>query len=133
MELKDVNKFIRTKFHTYEILSKVYYLPDFKSKAITKEYLQNYCLDPIPIFVVRRDEIIMHHPRFNNHTALELLEFLQKMVETKKSKPLGLDSDSLPNKEWMINLLMFLDPTDPHGVLKPKKDDFEIKINLNNT
>jgi hypothetical protein len=88
---------IKTKEHLYEVLSKIYYLPAFSSKAITKEYLTKYCLKQIPIFIVKRVDIIHHNFRVKKHSSMDLLEILDGILKAQELPLSGCDIYTLPD------------------------------------
>ena len=79
----------------YSVLAKVYYMPDYKSKACTKDYLLKYCFASKQIFVMKKDDITHHHFRYRKHASLELLELLENKLKEKSRPPTGLDVSTL--------------------------------------
>ena len=114
---------VKNKSQLYDILSKIYYLPDLSSRAATKEYFLKYVYKEPQIFMLKRKEITQHHFRYYKFNALELLEILNKMLKEKNLKPSGLDGSALPNIDWLMNAIVSLDGSDPHELLQPKKEE----------
>ncbi len=132
LKVNDVNSKIKTKLQLYNILSKKYYLPKLSSKAITKRYLMKYTENPIPVYTICREGMIGHNFRINKYDGLVLLEKLEQLLEAKRMKSTGMDLLTVPDKEWMMNAILNLDPSDPYGLLDPAKNfrpSFEIEVN----
>jgi len=130
--LSEAAKSIKTKGHFYNILSRLYYLPDFSSKAITKDYLLKYTFEPIPIFVMKKETVIHHHFEFRKYSSLELLELLEELLRANNKKPTGLSIFNLPDQEWLKNAILNVDSSDPYELLKKKggdEDNFTIQVN----
>ena len=123
---------IKNKTHLYNVLAKSYYLPNIQSKAITKEYLQLYCLEHITIFTVKREEIVPYHYRQRRYSSMELLDILEGMLKESSLKSTGLGLFTLPDREWMQNCILFLNPSDPFNLLDSKLEampSYTLKIN----
>ena len=114
---------IKNKAQFYDILSKIFYLPNFNSRAITKDYLYKYLPKEPQIFTIKRLGLTQHHFRFNRYCALELLEILNKMLKDKGKPPSGIEANALPNVEWLMNAILYLDNTDPFELLQAKKEE----------
>lgn len=50
--------------------------------------------------------------RLPNFNSLELLEKLENFLKNKNLPPTGIKQGTLPDPEWVIRLLKFLDPDD---------------------
>ena len=135
MELtyKEVTSTIKSKTQLYNILSTLYYLPDPSSKAVTRDYLLNYTYEPIPIFVMKKQEIIHHHYPYRKYSSAELLEILEDLLKSQKKNPTGLSIMNLPDQDWLRNAILHLDPKDPYHILKKEKaisgDDLNLTVN----
>ena len=82
-----------------------YYLPKRKSKAISAEYLWGIFVEEIycpKIEVIKQGFLPKYIPKIN------LLDTLKEILP--EGKPHGLDTDHLPNDEWLINTIKTLDP-----------------------
>ena len=99
----------RLKFQLYGILFKSFYLPDFKSKAINRDYLIKYCLKNIPLFSIKKEEIMHHNFRYRKLNSVELLDFLEKALASKNLKPTGFDMFNLPDQIWIKHILLHID------------------------
>ncbi len=129
---QEVVNHARKKFQLYNVLSKLYYLPEFNSKAVTREYLIYYTVPLIPIFVMKKEEVTRHHFPFRKHTSAELLEFLDKILSQQNLPPTGLTVLSLPDQEWLRNAILHVDPSDPYKLLatnKEKEEPFTLEVN----
>lgn len=114
---------IKNKAQLYDVLAKIYYLPDQTCRAITKDYLLNYVQKDPQILMVPRKTLIHHHFRFQKYSAPELLELLDKLLKSKGLKPSGLNMTTIPNVEWLMNTIMHVDPSDPYELLTTKKEE----------
>ena len=122
---------IKTKFQLYGILSKSYYLPEFKSRSINRGYLIKYCLINIPIFSIKKEEIVHHNFRYRKLNSVELLDLLEKALASKNLKPTCFDMYNLPDQVWMKNILLHLDKNDPHSLLSPaplEENNFKLEV-----
>ena len=110
---------IKSSLQLYNILAKAYYLPEYTSKAITREYLLRYCAKEQTIFTVKKDSIVRHHFRYRKFSSIELLKLVEYTLKTQKKPSIGLDLLNLPDQDWLRNILLHLDKEDPHGLLDP--------------
>ena len=65
-------------------------------------------------------------------SSLEILEILEKMLKESSLKSSGLNSLTLPDRGWLQNCILTLDPSDPYKILDFKPDSkqtFIYKIN----
>ena len=128
----EASKIIKNKKHFYDLLAEAYYLPTYTSKAITKEYLFMYSMSPIPIYVAKKTEVVHHHYTDRKFTSIELLEKLEELLKSKKLNPTGLNMLTLPDQEWLCNIILTIDPEDPYGLLQRKiseQNSFTLKVN----
>ncbi len=91
-----------------------------------------YTDNPIPVYTICREGMIRHNFRINKYDGLVLLEKMELLLEAKRLKPTGMDLLTVPDKEWMMNAILNLDPSDPYGLLDPAKNfrpSFEIEVN----
>ncbi len=122
---------VKNKDQLYDILATTYYLPQLNSKAITNDYLRNYIYDPVTVFAMKK-EVTRHCFRCRKYTAAELLSFLESALKEKKDHPTGLSPINLPDRDWLLNALLYVDPDDRLGLLgakKIEKPSYPIKIN----
>ena len=102
------------KMRAYAIfIQKNLYLPKYKSKTITGNYL--YSLSLKEIFSVRRDQI---HPAYDyqNNSKLKLFEILVNDIK-KTVFQLGFDQFKLPDKQWLVDIIFYMKPN--HRMFKP--------------
>lgn len=101
-----INMWIKHKFcckQTHELLSTLYYLPDYRSKCMTYNYLIGvaesvyYSLDISQLKIGRLQ---------TRTTSCVLYCEIIKCVD----KPLGYNSTNLPKKSYLVNLLYTLYP-----------------------
>jgi hypothetical protein len=132
MDYMDLNQFTKTKRQLYDILAKQYYLPDFATKAITREYLIHYVEKDIRIFTTANKTTTRHHIRFRKFNNMELLDMLEEILKNQKLLKTGLTESTLPDKSWLVNAILSLDPVDSKGLLGPKRPhNMEFKLEIN--
>jgi hypothetical protein len=135
--LTSIKKKIGNLSETYDFLSQIYYLPDQSSKAINKEYLENYFFlnktQPKILMIKRNDLKMIRAPKINNDlTAAELLEKLELYLKNQKLPPSGMNFSTLPNIDWLAITLNILDPQDSLKIfVKPQKIEDTIIRSLN--
>ncbi len=125
---KELSIKIKNKSQLYDVLSKVYYLPELSSRAATTDYLRKYTDKEPQILMLKRKEITRHHYRY----ALELLELLENMLKIEKKYRTGIEAHALPNIDWLMDAILHLDPSDPHQLLQPKKEEmttYQLEVN----
>ena len=123
---------IKNTEHLYDILSKAYYLPKLNCRCVTKEYLLEYIKKDIPIFTMKKEKVVHHYFRKSLKPCRELLEILEKLLISKKKPPTGISPDQPPNKEWLLNAILRVDPNDPEKLLAPQVNeslDYKIEVN----
>ena len=128
----DLGVKVKSMLQLYNILAKDYYLPDFSSKAITKDYLLKYCAQTISIFTIKKVEVIHHNYRIRKYSSIELFKLLQDTLKTKDLPNVGLEIPNIPDQGWLKNVLLFLDKEDPHGLLDSAPvDNLSFHVNVN--
>jgi len=95
--------------------------------------LLKYTVNPIPIFVMRKENVVHHHYTYRNYSSAELLQLLEDKLKALGRKPTGLTIMDLPDQNWLRNALLHLDPEDPNHLLKREKinDEEELKLVIN--
>jgi hypothetical protein len=94
--------------------------------------LEKYCIHPITVFTVKKEDVIHHNYRYRKYSSLELLEILEGMLKEIKISSTGLDLYTLPDREWLQNCILYLNPSDPYELLEPKSQSnpyYTLKIN----
>ena len=114
---------IKTKQQLYNVLAKIYYLPVYNSKAVTKDYLLRYVQKDITIFKMDRKKVSQYHYRRRAHSSMELLEILEKILRDKAMHPTGINADDMPDQQWLCDAIISLDENDPNCILTGKKED----------
>ena len=107
VSLAKVKSLFPNRKESYKIISRIYRLPDYTSKAITKNYLKNLIIEPCPVFRIEHKDF---HPPFvpSKHvTALEILEAIELLLKQKKYPPTGFDYLTLPDIPWLIGVYFF--------------------------
>lgn len=112
-KLKELNNRLPNLKILYEILvdNKGYYLPKWESKSCTYSYLMKIVKDST-IFKVMRQNITKPPMIKQTKTIEDLLDIIGSIL-TKKGLSLGFDIDKRPDKEWVLNILYFLEPKNP--------------------
>ena len=116
----NLNQLIKSKKDIYNMLSKQYCLPKFHSKAINRIYLDQYSYDPIPIFTIPRDKVKISFVLFRRKTSEELWEELEKFLKNKSQKPTGMTLTTLPDLQWLQDVIFTIDPTNECGLFQPQ-------------
>ncbi len=122
MNSETIEAKIKTKSHLYNILSRIYYLPAYSSKAITKDYLLKYTQKEIPIFYMKREGMSRHNFQVKKYNSSELLDMLDDLLKNGKKPSTGLSSLTIPDQEWLLNAILNVDPTDKFGLFDSVKD-----------
>ena len=101
---------ITTKEHCYNIVSQVYFLPNKKSKCITKNYLYNMVDDKSKIFKIEREKVKIPPPIIGKHyLTKELFDILEEILKKKNLPSSGFTVDSLPDINWIKSVIYALD------------------------
>jgi hypothetical protein len=115
--IRYLNAYIPNKFALYEILKgKDYYLPKFDTKCITEEYLLGVAKKEF--FSIKKGEVRIGYPK-RSVNAADIVTILKEIT----GKPLGFDQFTLPDIEWLTNVLFSLKP-DHHVFTKPDEIEF---------
>ena len=105
----------------YSLLNEGWFLPLFDRNCITFDYLWNVFLGKY--FRIKRNEI-KQGILFKNITKTQLLQALNSKIDN-----LGFDTQKIPEKQWMINVLFTVNPN--HEIFeKTKISDSEGKISI---
>jgi len=81
---------------------------------------------------MKNEEIKRKHIRNTRLTCMELLEILENLLREKNKNPTGFLPDQPPNKRWLIDAILLLQPDDPYNFLGPdiqEELDYEIEVN----
>ena len=114
LSIANINSKVKSRFHLYSILSQIYRLPCFTSKAITTTYLKAYLSCPCQIFRIKRSDF---HPPFivtKHCNAREILRAIEITFEARHLPPTGLDAEKLPDIEWLLGVYFFHIPQDEY-------------------
>jgi len=87
------------------------YMPFFRSACITNEYLQLLFLKKV--YQISKADIKLG-TLTKSATVEELLEELKKNLQNKQFKPTGFNPSLLPDKEWIVNVLHSLWPSNSY-------------------
>ena len=103
-----LNSFLTSKDHMIYFLShsRGLYLPESKSAVMTDNYLEK--IFKKTVFSIKRDDIRLGLLKQTKSKA-ELFDILKKLVTDNFKMELGFDEETLPEKEWLINVIHSLD------------------------
>jgi len=79
ISLSAVQRIFTSRFDTYQVISQVYKLPDFTSRAITSNYLKALINEPWSLF---RIEVKDFHPRYiptKHVTSIEIIQWIEEL------------------------------------------------------
>jgi hypothetical protein len=131
LSIANINSKVKSRFHLYCILSQIYRLPSFTSKAITVTYLKAYLNSPCQIFRLKRKDF---HPPFivtKHCNAKEILRAIEMTLQLKQLPPIGLDAEKLPDIEWLLGIYFFLSPGDEYNLFpKSIKPETTVAISV---
>ena len=96
----------------YESLVRLWYLPPYTSKGMTREYLvQVYhgSVFRVPVMEMKRFELELH-PRTLKRTAMQnnglLVRKLNKLLQSRDQPQLGFDEHEPPEQRWLLSVCM---------------------------
>lgn len=118
--LIELSYFAKKKKDVYYGLAAVYYLPEFSSKAMSKEYLAEISKTDSNYLKVKNDEINPIKLEFRKLGAGDLILRLDQLLLAKGLKVTGIDSAHLPNIQWLANICRWADPNDDLKLFKRK-------------
>jgi len=119
--LSQAKRIFTSRYETYQIISEIYKLPDYSSKAISKSYLKVCLQKPCHIFRIDNKDFHAHFVVVKHITAQEILGIIETCLKSKGLLPTGLNSITLPNIEWLISVyFFFLFPNDEKNYLSKK-------------
>ena len=81
------------------------------------EYLRKY-LEPEPkIFTIQRKQVVTFEFRFRGKHSKFLLQYLERLLQSKNFKPTGFHPFNCPDIDWMKTIILSLEPEDKLGLL----------------
>ncbi len=98
-----LNTFLKNKKSVYDFLTNIQhlYLPSFKSRAITEEYLLSVLKKKK--FILNRDDV---HPAPDMKIKASSLELIEEIKGLVSEKELGFDITVAPDRIFLINVNM---------------------------
>ena len=129
LSIANISSKIKSRFHLYSLLSQIYRLPCFTSKAITTTYIKAYLNFPCQIFRIKRTDF---HPPFivtKHCNSKEILTAIEEILAKNNFAPTGLDQDKMPDVEWLVGVYFFVTPSDQYQLF-PKSIRPESTVGL---
>ena len=108
--LKDIMDRAGTRRRCYNIVQKVYDLPNF-GPVITQDYLAELIKPVCSLLRVKRSKThTIPKGRRRNWNSIDAFNLLVKTLEEKGKTPCGFTHFTLPNIEWMLRMIIWADP-----------------------
>jgi len=131
ISVHELNKFIKDKAQMYTLIrqSLGLYLPEFRSKAITKEYLLDIAEDKI--FSIKSTDVkIAYVPN-----TMSVESMFTEFMTVNTPKPIGLKKTNPPDKQWMANVIFTLKPNSIifKQAEKPTSSEDQVKFEAKRT
>jgi hypothetical protein len=125
IDITQLNKRLGNKTEAYADASTIYYLPEINSKAITVDYLSKYYFlnedDPSILVITSKDLIMNEIPPLREELSVPvLLEKLDDILLQLNKQKTGLTYLTLPNEEWVLRAILFVDPDNKFKVFGKK-------------
>ena len=115
--IDELNELIGSKSDFYNTCVQLgNYLPELERKCITNEYLRN--VFEKNVFTIELDSLKFGF-LFRYYSKVELLSILRNLT---KDKPIGMNENQLPNKDWLINCIKTLDANNEIFKREPKTE-----------
>lgn len=118
----NLNQKLGTRREAYNFAATVYYLPSYESSCCSKKYLLQLINEPCHLFKIEKSKISPQHIPYRKHDASFLLEHLEKYLFAHNLEPTGFLSLNPPNIQWLYDVLLYLEPQDPLGLLGGQKN-----------
>lgn len=122
-----INQSLGTRKEAYNFASLVYYLPNFDCSCCNVAYLNEIIRDPCSYFKIEKNKVHPQHVSYRKYDAAYLLAYLEDYLFTTNIKPTGFSSLSPPNAQWLYDVILSLDPTDPLHLLASHPDSIAEK------
>ena len=114
----DVASKAPTRRKLYDLLQKVYDLPNYGT-AVTTEYLREVMKeDSIFLKVKREDTHTIPKGTRRNFNSIETLHLLIKTLRDKGMPECGFTSYQIPNIQWMLRMIIWADPEQKASICK---------------
>ena len=107
----------------YDALQKVYDLPNY-GPMITTDYLREIMKANSRFIKVKRsDTHTIPKGIRRNFSSITTLHWLVKLLKDKNLKECSFTSYSTPNVEWMLRIIIFVDPEQKANIFKKSVED----------
>ena len=115
--LKELSSKASTRKKLYQIIQKVYDLPNF-GPVISQEYLSELIKPECKYLKVLRSEThTIPKGEKRNWNSIDAFNLLVKTLQEKGKKPCGFTHFSRPNIEWMLRILIWADPSQKDKII----------------
>ena len=110
MKLLELTQKAPNRRTLYDVIQQVYDLPNY-GPACTTEYL-NEIRKPNSKYLKVERNLTNTIPKGTkrNFTSLETFDLFVKTLEKKGKKPCGFTHYAMPNIEWMLRMIIYVDP-----------------------
>ena len=109
--LKEISQKAPTRKKLYNIIQKVYDLPNF-GPCVSQEYLAELIKPECKFLKVLRTEThTIPTGNRRNWSSLSAFNLLVETLEAKRKKPCGFTHFSMPNIDWMLRIIIWADPS----------------------
>ena len=107
----------------YDALQKAYDLPNY-GPMITTEYLREIMKSDSRYIKVKREEThTIPKGIRRNFSSITTLHWLVKTLKKKNLKECGFTSYGPPNVEWMLRIIIYVDPSQKANIFKKSVED----------
>ena len=120
-----MNSLFNSRYQLYKACNKVYFLPEWGSKTLEMEYLEN-----IQSLNLENPKILaIEHATMKNYVfdtknkqydALGLSNILEELCKEKHLPSTGLTALTIPNVEWLLKVIKHIDLEDKYHVFAKK-------------
>lgn len=125
-----IKPYISSLKDAHLLVNSVYYIPSLTSRAINKNYLVDLLKneETCPVFRISRNEVKLAINHVAPYNCEELLNILENILLSKGFKSSGLTIHTLPNKDWLLNMIYTLDPIDSMNLFTIKSLNNQNKV-----
>jgi hypothetical protein len=117
-KITSLNEILKSKKEIYDILSEKYFLPNYQSKAINKDYLKKYMIQGTAILKIERSTMKnVYIAKMRQGLSInEILEKFDAFLHQKSLPPTGFTPGCNPDTEWLLKIIKLADPEDTMGI-----------------
>jgi hypothetical protein len=120
MTQDDLVSKLKTKMDNYIIISKHFYLPPVDSHCMTNEWLNKALLVACPYKLFAHKDIIPYTYQYRGKKGEIILMKIEDLLKSKNMNPTGFSVTDPPPLDWLKNVYLSLDKTDPLKLLGEK-------------